>query len=74
MMINKIIIIMINRKEVDGNEADKQNNRFTTISGSPGIGKSTFLCHFPESKEYREYCKNKEVMIFIIDMNTRFNI
>ena len=34
---------------------DKSRNPLIAIPGSPGIGKSTFLCHFPESDAYKEY-------------------
>ena len=37
------------------NPRDKRSNPLIAIPGSPGIGKSTFLCHFPDSKAYTEY-------------------
>jgi hypothetical protein len=39
--------------------SDKNKNRLTSIPGSPGSGKSTFLTHFPESVEYKNYIVNR---------------
>lgn len=35
--------------------ADKSRNRLIAVPGCPGIGKSTFLAHFPESVAFSEY-------------------
>jgi len=35
--------------------ADKSCNRLIALPGSPGIGKSTFMAHFSESQEYKNY-------------------
>jgi hypothetical protein len=40
-----------NRKD----SRDKSKNPLTSIPGSPGSGKSSFLSHFPESVEYKSY-------------------
>ena len=37
------------------NPRDKSKNPLIATPGSPGIGKSTFLSHFPDSKAYKEY-------------------
>ena len=34
---------------------DKTDNPLISIPGSPGIGKSTFLNHFPETNAYKDY-------------------
>jgi hypothetical protein len=36
---------------------DKSLNPLIAIPGSPGSGKSTFFVHFPDSNEYKDYCK-----------------
>ena len=59
--IVKLIIIIIIEREKSLVKGDKQNNPLISISGAPGIGKSTFLTHFPESKEYQDYCRKKGV-------------
>ena len=47
---------------------DKTKNTLNAIPGSPGIGKSAFLAHFPESSAYLSYlkahnCRNSPLVI-----------
>eukprot|EP01031_Cornospumella_fuschlensis_P029467 gene29467-35567_t len=39
---------------------DKSNNPMVFITGSPGMGKSAFLAHFPESEAYKAYLSQLE--------------
>ena len=49
---------------------DKSRNPLIAIPGSPGIGKSTFLCHFPESDAYKEYIGfNRHPIVSILTFN-----
>jgi broad-specificity NMP kinase len=48
------------RMKVDiSRRSDKLYNPLIAIPGSPGIGKSTFFAHFPESEAYINYSLNK---------------
>eukprot|EP01031_Cornospumella_fuschlensis_P025254 gene25254-30497_t len=38
-----------------GGSHDKSDNPLIAIPGSPGVGKSTFLVHLPDSQPYKEY-------------------
>ena len=51
---NEVVKYMSARqnKRKKGSE-DKSCNPLIAIPGSPGIGKSTFLTHFPDSKYYK---------------------
>eukprot|EP01031_Cornospumella_fuschlensis_P026496 gene26496-32020_t len=39
----------------EGPARNKMNNPLIAIPGSPGVGKSTFLAHFPNSAAYQQY-------------------
>jgi hypothetical protein len=63
------------RMEVKGTEKDKINNPLITIPGTPGIGKSTFFAHFPESEAYIDYSINystskKEAIVSTFTFNS----
>jgi len=45
----------LNRKLESGILADKSNNKLIALPGCPGIGKSTFMVHFPDSDAYQGY-------------------
>ena len=49
---------------------DKRNNRVVAIPGSPGIGKSSFLTHFPESQEYYEYLNKVSPIVSTLTFNS----
>ena len=46
-----------NLRRAAKNSKDKRVNFLTTLPGIPGSGKSTFLVHFPFSKEYHDYAE-----------------
>eukprot|EP01041_Mallomonas_annulata_P007832 gene7832-16017_t len=54
---NEIVKFMEKRRKRrnDGQGGDKSNNPLLALIGSPGMGKSTFLTHFPESEAYKRY-------------------
>jgi len=46
----------LNKRDMtSGLPSDKLNNPIIAVPGCPGIGKSTFLQHFPSSDEYKNY-------------------
>lgn len=49
--------------------ADKSINRLVAIPAAPGLGKSTFLVHFPNSKCYQEYCGNIPPIVAPVSFN-----
>ena len=60
---NEIVDLMTRRhndRVADTNNPDDKTHNFViVIPGSPGIGTSTFMQHFPESEEYLTYVKEK---------------
>jgi hypothetical protein len=42
---------------------DKTNNPVIAIPGSPGIGKSTFMNHFPRCNEYQSFTSSRGPLI-----------
>ena len=45
------------RSENPRHSGDKSANKLIALPGCPGIGKSTFMAHFPESEAYKSYVK-----------------
>jgi len=50
-------------------KANKSINPVVAIPGAPGSGKSTFLAHFPDSKEYLKYCKTQPPIVAPLSFN-----
>ena len=58
-------------RNTEPNPRDKRSNPLIAIPGSPGIGKSTFLSHFPDSKAYKEYVGyNQKPIISTLTFNS----
>eukprot|EP01041_Mallomonas_annulata_P012019 gene12019-25181_t len=59
---NEIVKCMEERQKRrnDGQGSDKRNNPLLALIGSPGMGKSTFLTHFPESEAYKRYLNGRK--------------
>jgi hypothetical protein len=63
----EVIDAFVYRKEMRRNAGDefaqdKCNNPLTALPGSPGIGKSTFLTHFPLSKNYLSFAGSLSIV------------
>ena len=60
----------VNCRKMSKLPKDKRNNRVVAIPGSPGIGKSSFLTHFPESQEYYEYLNKVSPIVSTLTFNS----
>jgi len=63
---NKVVRCMMKRQTLRKQEytsTDKMNNALIAIPGSPGIGKSSFLAHLPESEIFQNYSSSSRVIV-----------
>ena len=68
----EVVKYMVKRQKLrmTRNQFDKISNPLIAVPGSPGIGKSAFLCHFPESSQYKEYINNRSLSSPIVSTLT----
>eukprot|EP01041_Mallomonas_annulata_P004430 gene4430-8829_t len=59
---DEIVQCMKERKR-DGHGGFTYHNHLIALIGSPGMGKSTFLTHFPESEAYKRYLNGRSPIV-----------
>mmetsp|Transcript_12603 Transcript_12603/g.20961 ORF Transcript_12603/g.20961 Transcript_12603/m.20961 type:complete len:422 (+) Transcript_12603:161-1426(+) len=56
-MVTKSLVGRFTQRAQAEERTDKIINHLTALPGAPGIGKSTFMVHYPESESYKQYCQ-----------------